>query len=88
MDLVDPAFHHHARVHTEAMGGQVAALLEEAVAAGELTDGVDVDQLARAVRVTYNGSLILWALTGDGVLTDALRVDLDSLLTPYRKGTR
>lgn len=84
MDLTDPQFHAHARRHAEVMGREIAALLSEAVAAGELAEDVDIAQLARAVRVTYNGSLIMWALTGDGALADAVRADLETLLTPYR----
>ena len=87
MDLTDPEFHAHARTHAEVMGGEIAALLREAVAAGELAQDVDVEALSRAVRVTYNGSLIMWALTGDGALADTLRADLDALLAPYRKDT-
>ena len=88
MDLTDPEFHEHARAHAEAMVGEIASLVAEAVDAGELTGGVDVDRLARAVHVAYNGSLIAWALTGDGPLADTVHTNLDTLLTPYCRKER
>jgi hypothetical protein len=35
--------------------------------------------LARALYVAYNGSLVLWALSGEGRLEDALRADLEAV---------
>lgn len=84
-DLTDPEFRAHARRHAEVMQSEIASLLAEAVAAGELPPTTDVDRLARAVRVTYHGSLIAWALSDDGALADAVGTDLDTLLAPYLK---
>ncbi|TDD76586.1 TetR/AcrR family transcriptional regulator [Actinomadura rubrisoli] len=84
LDLTDPQFRAHAAAHARAMGGEIAALLEEAVAAGELADGVDVALVARSVHLAYNGALILWAVAGEGDLVDALRADVDAALAPYR----
>ena len=63
---------------------QIAALLAEAVEAGELAADVDPGRLARSVQITYNGVLILWALAGEDTLAGTLRADLDRLLEPYR----
>ncbi|MQA83733.1 MAG: TetR family transcriptional regulator [Streptosporangiales bacterium] len=84
MDLTDPEFRRHAAAHAWTMRREITGLLDDAVAAGELTAEQDTKSLARSVHVTYNGSLISWALIGDGSLADALRADLDQLLRPYR----
>lgn len=88
MDLTDPEFLGHARRHAEVMRTEITTLLAEAVTAGELDPTTDIDRLARAVHVTYHGSLIGWALTGDGTLAEALATNLHTLLTPYLKGER
>ncbi|GAA2820002.1 hypothetical protein GCM10020220_005340 [Nonomuraea rubra] len=54
------------------------------MAAGELEAGAAT--LAGAVQVAYNGALILWALTGDGPLPDAMREALGQTLRPYLAG--
>jgi AcrR family transcriptional regulator len=85
MDLTDPEFHAHAHRHAEVVREEIATLLGQARSAGELTVDVDVDRLARAVFVTHQGSLVTWALTGDGALAQTVRDDLDTLLAPYLK---
>ncbi|TDD01441.1 TetR/AcrR family transcriptional regulator [Nonomuraea deserti] len=86
LDLTDPGFRAHAAEHARRTRDEMAALLAEAVAAGELEGETDVARLAHAVQVTYNGVLILWALTGEGALADAMRDALDETLRPYRNG--
>jgi AcrR family transcriptional regulator len=86
LDLTDPEFREPAAAHARAVGAEIAGLLEQAVAAGALAPGTDTAALARAVQITYNGVLILWALDGDGDLVQTLRADLDRLLDPYRPG--
>jgi hypothetical protein len=48
---------------------------------------VNVPRLARAVQVAYNGALILWSLTGDTPLKQALRADVDEVLDPHRSAS-
>jgi hypothetical protein len=67
------------------MREEIAVLLSEAVRAGELDPDVDCARLARTVQVTYNGALIVWALTGEGVLAEVLRSVLDDVLCPLRR---
>jgi AcrR family transcriptional regulator len=85
LDIADPEFRPHAEEHARIMRQEIAALLGEAVTAGELEAGIDAERLARAVHVTFNGAQISWALLGEGTLADALRIDLDHLLSPYLK---
>lgn len=86
LDVTDPDFREHAAAHTRAMRDQIAALLREASTAGLLAPGTDAERLARAVQVAYNGTLIVWALTGEGEggLVAALREAVGDLLAPYR----
>lgn len=86
MDLTDQEFRAHAQEHAAVTHEEIAALLTDARAAGELHAWIDVDRLAQAVRVTYQGTLITWALYGDdGALPEAVLAELDTLLTPYLK---
>lgn len=57
MDLVDPEFHKHALAHSRGMHAGVKALLDEAVAGGEL-QRCDAARLARAVQGLIGGSLL------------------------------
>lgn len=84
LDLADPAFHAHAVTHVRAVRTEITALLEEAVAAGELVTGTAVAALAEAVHVAYNGVLLLWAMAGDGPLADALHTGIGQVLDPHR----
>ncbi|QXJ19664.1 TetR family transcriptional regulator [Actinomadura graeca] len=84
LDVTDPEFRAHAASHARAVEEEVAALLREAVAAGELGAGADAARLARSVQVAYNGALILWAVRAEGDLVDALRADVEAVLAPHR----
>lgn len=84
LDLTDPEFRAHAAAQAGRMRAEVAALLADAVADRELAAGTDVEGLARAVQVTYNGALLLWAVEGGGSPVELLRSELDRLLRPHR----
>ncbi|WP_043632519.1 TetR/AcrR family transcriptional regulator [Nonomuraea candida] len=83
IDLTDAEFRGHAAGHARRTRDAIAGLLAEAVAAGELAAGTETPALAHAVQVAYNGVLVLWALTGEGTLPDAMRATLDQTLRPY-----
>ena len=80
MDLVDPEFHHHALVHSRGMHAGMKALLDEAVAEGELAP-TDTTRLARAVLAMIAGSSLQWAIDREGAIADRLCEDLDALMT-------
>ena len=63
LDVADPEFR-------EAAAGHVAAVLARLESFGLPA------REARALYVAYNGALVLWALSGEGSLEDALRADL------------
>jgi AcrR family transcriptional regulator len=83
MDLNDPEFHRLALGHASAVRGAIQALLAEAVAAGQLRP-CDPAVLAHAVQVTYNGSLLTWAIYRQGRVADQVHHDVALLLEPYR----
>ncbi|MEU9041179.1 MULTISPECIES: TetR/AcrR family transcriptional regulator [unclassified Kitasatospora] len=80
LDLTDPDFRTLAAAHTHAVDEALRELLAEAVKRGELAPGTDVPRLARAVKITTDGSLLRWALTGEGEPAALLHDDLDHLL--------
>jgi AcrR family transcriptional regulator len=84
LDVADAGFRAAAAEHFGRVREQLAALLREALAAGELRADADPDALARALQVAYNGALVVWAVTGDGALAPALRSDLEAVLASCR----
>jgi AcrR family transcriptional regulator len=83
IDLSDPDFHRHILDSSRAMQRGYRALLEDAVAAGELTP-CDTKRLARAVEAVAAGSLIGWAIHRSGKAEAWVRQDLETVLSPYR----
>jgi AcrR family transcriptional regulator len=84
MDLADPEFHASALEHALAMREEIAALLHEAISAGELS-GCDAENLARTVQTAYNGALATWAIFREGPLDVWIRGEVDEVLAPYAK---
>ncbi|MDQ3951083.1 MAG: TetR/AcrR family transcriptional regulator [Gemmatimonadota bacterium] len=83
IDISDPDFHRHILDHTRRTIAGYRALLDDAVAAGELAP-CDTERLARAVASLTPGSLLTWAIVRDGSSLDWVRADLATLLDPYR----
>ena len=67
LDLVDDDFRAVARRHWAAVRAEVARITGD-------------EELARRLLVTYNGSLITWAVERDGPLPDRLRADLSAVI--------
>lgn len=66
---------------------ETAALLREALDAGHLRPDTDVERLARAIYLTFNGALIAWALDGGAdTAADAVRTDLAFVLSVHTTG--
>ena len=87
IDLSDPEFHELALAHSAAVRDEIRALLDDAVAAGELASD-DTARLAQAVQATYNGALITWGIYRRGRLAAWLRRELETLLAPRRHARR
>ena len=83
IDLTDPDFRKHLLAQARATRVALRELIDDAVAAGELSSDVDSDALARVVETTLSGSLITWAIYRDGDAATWLRADVDAVLAPY-----
>jgi AcrR family transcriptional regulator len=80
LDLSDAEFRAHSAAHTRTVEAALRELLTDAVTAGELPPSTDATRLARAAKITIDGSLLRWALTGDGDPATQLHDDLNHLL--------
>jgi AcrR family transcriptional regulator len=87
IDLTDPDFHEIALEQARVARGEVRAILDAAVEAGELAP-CDTVRLGRLVQVLMGGGLLAWAIERDGTAADWLRDDLKALLDPYRQGKK
>jgi AcrR family transcriptional regulator len=83
MDLSDPDFHRNILEHSQRIEAGYRALLDEAIAAGELRP-CDTARLARAIGAMSGGSLIGWAVYREGTAKEWVTADLATLLDPYR----
>lgn len=83
LELADPEFHRHVLEHARVAREQIRLLLEAAVEHGELRS-CDTKSLARAIHVTYNGTLVTWAIFRQGRLAYRLRQELEFILKPFR----
>jgi AcrR family transcriptional regulator len=84
MDLTDPEFHEPALEFFRAERTALQALLEEAVARGELSAAADPARLAEAVQVAMNGARVVWAVVREGTLEERTREAVAGVLSPYR----
>jgi AcrR family transcriptional regulator len=84
IDLSDAEFHRYILESSRAMQRGYRALLDDAVAAGELKD-CDTERVARVVEAVAAGSLIGWAIHRKGRADVWVRKDLETLLAPYRR---
>jgi AcrR family transcriptional regulator len=83
IDLTDPDYHQHMRVQAADTRAELRRLIADAVAAGELAVGTDVEVLTRAVQAALNGSLFVWAMLREGTAAESVRADIDAVLAPY-----
>jgi AcrR family transcriptional regulator len=90
IDLTDPDFRKHLLAQARATRAALREVIDEAVAARELSKDVDSDALARVIETTLSGSLITLAIYRDGDAATWLRADVDAVLAPYlpRRGRR
>ncbi|GIH50442.1 transcriptional regulator, TetR family [Microbispora rosea] len=85
MDLTDQELHEYALAVHEAQRRAILALLDEAVAEGELRTGTDTAALAESVQALIAGTGLTWALDRQGTLQERLRRAVTALLSPYTR---
>jgi AcrR family transcriptional regulator len=83
IDVSDPEFHPYLLEMSQRTEAWYRALLDEAVAAGEIVK-TDTALLARAIGATAGGSLIGWAIFREGTAEAWVRRDVETLIAPYR----
>lgn len=83
IDVSDPDFRKPMLEMSQKALRGYEALLDEAVAAGELQP-CDTQALARAINAVTGGSLIAWGVFREGAAERWVRADLETLLAPYR----
>jgi AcrR family transcriptional regulator len=83
VDLGDEVLRRHLVENAHASRKEIEALLESAVAAGELLPDVDVRALARAVETAISGSLMTWATYREGTAANWIGRDVEAVLAPW-----
>jgi hypothetical protein len=81
-DLADDVLRKHLVENARGTRREIEALLEAAVAAGDLRRDVDVGSLARTVETVISGSLMSWATYREGQAVDWIGRDLEAALAP------
>ncbi|MEU2448878.1 TetR/AcrR family transcriptional regulator [Streptomyces sp. NPDC012765] len=82
-DLTDPELHERALAVHRAQRDAVAALLAEAVSAGELDAATDTEELTATVLAVTSGTGLAWALDRRGTLDRRVRHGIDAVLAPH-----
>ena len=87
-DLADDVLREHLVENARATRRELASLLADAIASGELRRQTDAPTLARTVETTINGSLMSWATYREGKAADWIRRDLEAVLAPWLRQPR
>ena len=82
-DLGDDVLRGHLVENARASRREIQALLESAVAAGELRRQVDAVSLARTLETIIAGSLMSWATYREGPAADWIARDVEAVLDPW-----
>ena len=82
-DLADPPLRRNLLRLKRAARVWYEQRIADAVAAGELRTSTDVQELARSIEITLDGSFLAWTLYREGSAAAWLRQDLDAILRPY-----
>lgn len=83
-ELDDPEVHWIALERSRRSVAEYRALIDEAVAAGELA-GVDAGRLARSLDAAVSGALIQWVVYREGSLAAWVQEEAEGVLAPYRQ---
>jgi AcrR family transcriptional regulator len=84
MDLTDPELRTHAVAQSRHLRAEIAALVTEAVQAGQLAPETSPETLAADLYATYCGAMLSWAVDGSGELAGWLGEHLERTVAPHR----
>ena len=84
LDLTDPELYEPALAVHQAHGRAIAALVEEAIAAGELRPGTPAGPLTRSIQTVIAGAGLTWALDREGTLPARVTAGIGAVLAAYR----
>jgi len=85
LTVSDPDLRRHAIAQHRSLLTEIAALLADARAGGEI-NVPDIDVLADAIRAEYTGALTIWAIDGSGALAAWISDRVARVIAPYRTG--
>ncbi len=86
LDLTDPELYGPALAVHQAHGRAIAALLDEAVATGELRPGTPSGPLTAAIQAIIAGAGLTWALEREGTLPDRVSAGIAAVLAAHLPG--
>jgi AcrR family transcriptional regulator len=84
-DLSDPALRKRLAKQARLTRAGLQSIIEDAVAARELTAATNAEALARTIEAIISGSMMTWAFYRRGSAVTWMREDLEAVLTPYRR---
>ena len=84
LDLTDPELYGPALAVHQAHGRAIAALVEEAIATGELRAGTPAGPLTRSIQTVIAGAGLTWALDREGTLPTRVTAGIGAVLAAYR----
>jgi hypothetical protein len=83
VDLSDPEMFEQVRKHQLATRASMRRWVREAIDAKELVKGANVNEVARIILATVNGSMMLYPFYQEGTPKASLRADVMLALKPY-----
>ena len=83
-ELDYPEVHRIALERSRRRVARYRALIDEAIAAGELA-AVDAGRLARSLDAAVSGALLQWVVYREGSLAAWVREEAEGVLAPYRQ---
>jgi len=84
LDLTDPELYEPALAVHQAHGRAIAALVEEAIATGELRAGTPAGPLTSSIQTAIAGAGLTWALDREGTLPDRVAAGIGAVLAACR----
>ncbi len=84
-DLRDPALRTRLAKQARLTRAGLQSIIEDAVAARELTPATNAKTFARTIEAIISGSMMTWAFYRRGTALTWMREDLEAVLTPYRR---